>query len=391
MTTNIFIEPIDVLYLRGNRLFQGAGAYGEALMPPWPSLAAGAIRSRMLADAGANLKLFANGERLADQRLGEVLGTPNTPGTFRITGFSLANLCQEKQRQTRQDVKVTPYIPLPSDVVVTDEQNNKATYLIPRDLPLKTSAKLPKVPTLQTDSPKKPITGLWLNSDGLQNYLNGEQITTEHLLKSSCLWALDSRLGIALDNASRTAATGMLYTTETVALRKDIGFLTRIEGADGSLPNSGLLRLGGDGRGATVKEVETEWPNPDWERIEEGRKFRIVLATPGIFPDGWRLPGCSDDEWWRGPGEVRARLVAATVSRANVISGWDLALKCPKTAQRAVPTGAVYWLENLEGELTNLRKLVSGGLWPCMPDNSNEPNRKAEGFNNIFIAAWPDI
>ena len=47
-----FIEPLDVLFLRGNQLFGEPGSYGEALMPPWPSVAAGALRTRILADDG---------------------------------------------------------------------------------------------------------------------------------------------------------------------------------------------------------------------------------------------------------------------------------------------------------------------------------------------------
>ena len=50
-STALFIEPLDVLILRGNKLFADAGSHGEALMPPWPSVAAGALRSRMLIDA----------------------------------------------------------------------------------------------------------------------------------------------------------------------------------------------------------------------------------------------------------------------------------------------------------------------------------------------------
>ena len=37
-----FIEPLDVLYLRGNKLFGDPGSYGESMIPPWPSVAAGA-------------------------------------------------------------------------------------------------------------------------------------------------------------------------------------------------------------------------------------------------------------------------------------------------------------------------------------------------------------
>ena len=53
-----FLEPLDVLFLRGNKLFGAPGSHGESLVPPWPSVAAGALRSRMLADEGADLRLL---------------------------------------------------------------------------------------------------------------------------------------------------------------------------------------------------------------------------------------------------------------------------------------------------------------------------------------------
>ena len=36
-----FIEPLDVLFLRGNKLFGDPGSHGESLVPPWPSLTTG--------------------------------------------------------------------------------------------------------------------------------------------------------------------------------------------------------------------------------------------------------------------------------------------------------------------------------------------------------------
>ena len=61
MTQYRFLEPLDVLFLRGNKLFGDPGSYGESLIPPWPSVAAGALRSRILADDGVNLTDFAAG------------------------------------------------------------------------------------------------------------------------------------------------------------------------------------------------------------------------------------------------------------------------------------------------------------------------------------------
>src|SRR6266566_1937100 len=101
--TSLFIEPLDVLALRGNKLFGDPGSYGESLVPPWPSLAAGAIRSMMLATEG-DLAAFARGERMHP-----ALGTPTEPGPFTVTAFHLA---------WRQGDRAEPLFAPPADLVI---------------------------------------------------------------------------------------------------------------------------------------------------------------------------------------------------------------------------------------------------------------------------------
>lgn len=377
---DLFLEPLDVLYLRGNKLFDGAGAHGEALMPPWPSLAAGAIRSRMLADAGADLRTFANNEPLADPALHQILGTPAAPGSFRIASFTLAR---------RTDGKIDPCYPLPADVVVTEDDASDAAYLAPREPPpgLRSGYPLSRLPALSSDGPAKPKGGLWLNQAGWKAYLRRDSLRKEHFVPSSELWKHDPRLGISLEPGRAVAAEGLLYTAETVALCGGVGFLVRVAGADGRLPAEGLLRLGGDGRAAAVRPVDVEWPEPDWNAIIRDRRFRLVLASPGLFEDGWRLPGTDGNNRWRGPGGCSARLVSAAVSRNTVVSGWDLARRQPKPALRAVPVGSVYWLDQFEGPVEALRELAKEGLEVAR--HQAQRSRWAEGFNLIHIAAWP--
>ncbi|MFZ1640080.1 MAG: type III-B CRISPR module-associated Cmr3 family protein [Candidatus Contendobacter sp.] len=393
MTEYRFIEPLDVLYLRGNKLFGDAGSYGEALMPPWPSLAAGALRSRMLADHGVDLAAFAQArERLPElsDALHACLGTPQKPGNFRVSLFTLA--CREQGQ-------VQPCFPLPADVVVTAKALDDATYLQPT-MPhpaLSSSYPLPQAPLLRAAGPAKPQGNLWLNAAGLGAYLNGEKLGKEHLLRGGELWQFDHRLGIALNDAQRTVAKGMLYTAQTVALNRrdgrnqgqDVGFLVGVDGASGLVPKSGLLRFGGDGRGAALQAVASEnlLPAPDWRRIERDRRFRLVLATPGLFADGWRLPGLDANNRWQGPDGCTARLVAAAVNRADTVSGWDLAKWQPKPALRIAPVGSVYWFEDFQGKAETLGKLAADGFW-TMGDYP-DPSRRAEGFNNPLIAAWP--
>ncbi len=393
MTEYRFIEPLDVLYLRGNKLFGDAGSYGEALMPPWPSLAAGALRSRMLADHGVDLAAFAQArDRLPElsDALHACLGTPQKPGKFRVSLFTLA--CREQGQ-------VQPCFPLPSDVVVTAKALDNATYLQPTTPhpALSSSYALPQAPLLRAADPAKPQGNLWLNADGLHAWLNGEKLTKDHLLPQKELWQFDHRLGIALNGAQRTVAKGMIYTAQTVALSRrdggnrgrDVGFLVGVDGADSLLPKDGLLRFGGDGRGAALQVVPPKdlLPAPDWRRIEQERRFRLVLATAGLFADGWRLPGVDVDNRWHGPDGCTARLVAAAVNRADTVSGWDLAKWQPKPAQRVAPVGSVYWFDDFQGKTEALGKLAAEGLW-AMGDYPDS-NRRAEGFNNLFIAAWP--
>ena len=349
-THQIFIEPLDVLYLRGNKLFGGAGDHGESLMPPWPSMAAGALRSRLMAD-GASLASLAE---------------------FKLTRFGLAR--QTKQGETETETKTEALWPLPADLIVTEDDLSNASYLRPTAAPtgIGSSHALPYLPALRASKPGKPVSGLWLSSAGIAAWLAGRPILAEHLIRSSKLWRVDPRLGIALDSATGSAADGKIYTTDTVALCDGVGFVAVSAGHESLTKNcskSCLVRLGGDGRAARVSEVSAPLPVTDWERIEREQRFRLILTTPGIFSAGWQPEG------------IPATLLAASVSRAETVSGWDLVTKKPKPAQRIAPTGSVYWYGKLT-DLNVLKALADNGL------SITDPLRRAEGFNHCFIAPW---
>jgi CRISPR-associated protein Cmr3 len=387
MAEACFIKALDVLFPRGNKLFGEAGQHGEAQMPPWPSVVAGAIRSRMLADAGCDMQAFANNEALADPALHKALGTPDAPGDFRIGWFSLAR---------RVGDVVEPLFPLPADLYAA-ERDDRIVYLSPQVLParLKGSVATEQVAVLRQRKAEKPLTGLWLTLVGMKAYLRGEPLSRQaHTAKTGDLWKTDPRIGIALDPDKRSAAEGRLYTTEGIALgkitprngsfaRDEIGFAVLVIGADGSVPKQGMVRFGGDGRGARIDKISLALPEPDWERIAREKRFRIILATPAILQYGWRVPRIL-------LSGVEARLTAAAVPRAQVVSGWDLARRKPKAALRAAPAGSVYWFEAPQADgaalMTALRKLVEEGLGSLFtyPDKA----RLAEGFNNVLVGNW---
>ena len=377
-TTSCFIEPLDVLFFRGNQLFGEPGSYGEALMPPWPSVAAGALRTRILAADRIDMAAFAAGQVPHPQ-----LGTPQAPGSFVLQAFGVA------RKPEGGDVELL--MPLPADLVVQGKEGAAgpaaASVLPLRPVALHgalaSSSPLPLLPVLaQGNDRAKPASGWWLNGKGWRNYLQGQPITPADLVHTSTLWSYDERVGVGLDGDTRSAADGKLFTTRAIAMKEGVGFAVAVAGAD--LPTSGSLRLGGDGRAAAVHASPIAWSAPDLAAISAAGCCRIVLTSPGIFEGGWRLPGMADDNTLRLPG-LTARVMAATISRAETISGWSLAAWAPKPAHKAASTGSVYWLDDLDATPDALRKLAAHGLWgdPC-----EDAQRRAEGFNRFSFASY---
>jgi len=391
VTVSVFIEPFDVLFLRGNKLFGASGSYGESLVLPWPSVPAGAIRSALLAEKGHDLGKFARSE-IEDSEL----GTPESPqsGTFRLSGFHLA--------RRFVDGRIERLYAAPVDLSVTEENGRT---IIRRMQPkstcssLQSSCATPQLAVLAEQERSKPQTGYWLPQEQWTCYLRGKDkdLKEDKLLRAEDLWKIDERVGIALDPTTRRAADGQLFSMQAVALHKaehqhgsasdySVGFLADISGAE--LPEQMLLRFGGDGRAAQATTQKHEAPDEcGYQSLRESQKCRLILTSPGLFEDGWMPTGIKkeDGSLRFELGGVKARLVCAAVPRAEVVSGFDVAKRRPKPAQRVAPTGSVYWLDELEASEEALRGLAEQGLWS---DPEEDPSRSVEGFNRFTFAKY---
>ena len=371
------ITPTDVLFLRGNRLFGGAGEHGGAEMSPWPSVFAGSVASRILADQDRLSEITARPDE-AERILAEAAGA-DFACAFLGLGIS-GRVC----------------LPLPADL--TAEQPDKDAPAVLRRLRPKTvptglacSARLPMVPVLEANKRVKPLAGRWLDLDGWRCHLDGELPGEGHLLAGGDLWQLDHRLGIARDPGTRTAAEGRIYTSEAVALARGVSFVAGFSG--GNIPTDGLLRLGGDGRGAHIRAMEDASSLQEMGRPAAGWSgFRMILVSPGVFPGGWLPPGCEEED---GRvvftcGSLRARLCAVALGRPGVISGWDMARHRPKPARKVAPAGSVYWFEVEEGDTAELETLWRGSLYAQQENLDDEYRiaRRREGFGRAWFGIW---
>ena len=395
-TTQYFIQPLDVLYLRGNKLFGDPGSYGEIVIPPWPSVFAGAIRTSLIYERGHDPVKFGRSEITSDPEL----GTPENPGTFKLTRLQLA-----KRYQRENQHKYEMLYPLPNDLVVfEDTDENKKRICRVNSCPVSdqilTSSVTPCTPVLAQKELGKPSSILhYLDSKGWSTHLDGSEVPTEHLVSSQDLWEVETRIGIGLNANTRSVNEGNLFTTRAVSMRRyehgnpfDAGFIVEITGAE--LPDKMVIKLGGDGRGANLTKINQDdlvaganQPMEFFSRIKSEGKCRIILTSPGIFPNGW-TPTNSESADWRLQfelGGITATLDCAVVSRPEVISGFDMANNCPKPALRVAPTGSVYWLNNIHSTTDLLVQLVQNGLWTSTKDN---PPRQVEGFNRFVFATY---
>ena len=384
--TQRFIEPLDVLFLRGNKLFGDPGSFGDSLMPPWPSVAAGALRSALLSHKGIDPVRFGRGAVEDD-----ALGTPDNPGPFAVTAFHLA-------RRTNQ--RVEPLFQPPADLIVKKRDKDgllMAQALRPVRLDEQVLGSLATgcVPVLCEQERGKPDRGWWLTAEGWRQHLNCDGVEPEHLVPQERLWSTETRVGVGLDTTQRRAADGQLFSMAAVSLRQagqgghgcDVGFLAETVGAQ--FPQTLALRLGGDGRCAIAKQVTANMPQIDYETIAREGRCRLVLTAPGIFAGGWRPTGTQVDDDGNllfSLHGVKAHLTCAAVPRAETVSGFDVAKGMPKPALRAAPTGSVYWLEGLEATPNALRNLAAHGLWSDPVEN---PQRRAEGFNRFVFGRYP--
>jgi CRISPR-associated protein Cmr3 len=388
-TTYYYVRPTDSLFVRGNLAFGDAGEHGGSLMPPPPSLFAGALRSALLGQDAEQLAAFVSTGRCTRPELDACLGSAEQPGHFRLTWLSLAG-------QLPSGPAPEAISPLPADLLVLGQD---FAPLVPRGLPagLQSAGELPLRATLAAAKQDKPKGGVYLHASGLQQHLQGQLPAVAAQVDSKHLYRRDPRLGIGLNAQAGTVEEGLIYTTEGFAFSPasdtaparyaSTGFLIGLQGVGDLLPQQGTLRLGGDGRSAQYQRVTFAPPRID---LKGAQRFRLLLQTPALFKLGWLPEGVTrqDDGSYRlrGPG-YSARLACAAVGRREVVSGWDLYQWRPKPAQAAVPAGSVYWFDDFQGDARKLATWAENGLWPDDLDTLQQA-RRAEGYNCALLGAW---
>lgn len=415
----LFIEPLDVLLFRESKPFTaGESGWAKSLFPPSPLPFLGAIRSRVLVENDIAFQAYkqaveamAEGKPIGDEDLRALLqtiGGPNDYGALRVRGPFLV----------KKGDKVTPFFPVPRDVLVEKPQTEGGQKLLqtapltPQPFPWNCPTLPPMLCPLWTRKGGEAPKGHLLDARDLKAYLRGSPAMATD---QGELWEAEPRVGIEL-GGSRTAAEGKLYTVEFVrptgTARTPVGFLLEVTGLERTgFPERGLLTLGGESRGASYETLEDAVLSPEFTALVRGNDlkealkgkpgFKLYLATPALFRNGW-VPDFLNEisGGYQGRvGSVELRLVAAAVGKAVPIGGWDLVHNRPRPMRKAVPPGSVYFFEKVNGPLSekdvdllfqafHFKSLFrqdweGGGVEPALSEDGKA------GFGLVFVGTWP--
>lgn len=379
---DIFIEAFDVLSPRGNQAFGQPGEHAAAQLLPWPSVLAGALRSAALASAGHSSGASIEALVKKNAELACQLALPGAAAhgsAFQLGSFGLAR---------NDGASTQPVMQLPVDLVVTGEPGRYALErLVPASLPtaIQTSSAGLAVPLLRTAGSAKPVTGLWLNSDGWQAYCSGRVPQSDQLLDVSEIASRRQSVGIGMDAGLRRVEKGQLYTAERIELRDGVGYWARIHNPQACQIDSSLLRLGGDGHAAHLSNINVALPQVPVAQIKKQGRFALVLTSPALFENGSTPAIIGSEGLWQEK-DFSARLVCHLAGRPEIISGWDLQRGRPKPARRFVPAGSVYWFDNFNGNPQALLDCFSKGNW--YEPLAETEHRLTEGFNQVQLVAW---
>lgn len=367
------IEPRDPIIFRDGRPFNPTpGARAKSLPFPYPSILAGAVRTR----AGQDEKgVFDKGridELLQVGIRGPVLTEIDQPNGWY---FPAPEDCRVIQPEGEKDEKTGKRLWARPVSLEENEWTNLEDGLAPISI---TPVKKDKPHT------KAPRFWKWEKlKEWLENPANDEQPLNPDDLGIPSL-IVESRIHVKIKAGEQTAEKGMLFETSglefvRVADKKASLYALAVE-TEAAL-TEGADFLGGERRmvnwlkGGKLPAC----PREIKDAIRRTQHCRLLLATPALFENGY-LP-----KWVETctPG-VTVHVVAAAMPRYQAVSGWDYRNNQQKASRRLAPAGSVYFLQ-LTSDDTAIGQFIEN-IWLCNISDAEQDRR--DGFGLALLGTW---
>lgn len=365
------LEPRDTLVIRDGRPMIDAGGQMPGLPVPFPSSTAGFLRTRAGSDAHGRW----DGTLTSDQAK-----------AIPVLGPWLVELDDAGK-------VIDHLVPCPRDAVAWSAaggDGHDIRPLAPGAFNAGEASDMPAElrPLFLHNAKKEKPTRLpsFVSFDGFVADWLAKPAAKTAVVKGLAGLPKEWRTHVAINPDTQTAEDGALFSLEHLRFvtsdgrhhrRFALAALATHNGIRaGAYPYAGERRI--SFLHATQQQPPT-CPKAVVDAVAASGRARVLLITPAMFTAGWRPTRLC----------AGATLVAAAVSRPDVVSGWDLAQPnggCPKPTRRLAPAGSVYWLQ-LDGDAAARRAWVAKHWW--QPVNDDDVDDR-EGFGLAAIGTWED-
>ena len=351
----IKLRPFDTLFVRDGKPFSmGEDVWANGVFPPPPSVIYGALRTIHFSKRLKGL---------------DTAGGSND----RTSGLRI-----NRQLLMKENIV---YFPSPFDLVQSKKDETDIEILKIKEASFVSSH--PSGFILNSTEIEQPVESLggigYLDLIDFNKYLSGNIGIVP--LENKYFFEREPKIGIQKNRITGGAAEGKLYRVEMFRPKSDTGLLVDWSAdEDLAIPASGFMKVGGEGKAVSYTGIQSAFQVKMPEI--EGHRLKLVFATPAVFENGW-LPKGIDPKTLTGTWEgCSVKISAAAFDRPIHLGGFSMRTKHqkggPKPMRKAIPAGAVYYLE-VKGE--KAKEAASAFHGKCISDFGL--NR--EGFGLTYV------
>ncbi len=341
----IEMKPLDTLFFRDGKPFSmGEEVWADTVFPPYPSTIYGALRTLY----------FAHHPEDIDKAETEKDPTKN---------LVIRNILIKQNG--------IYYLPIPSDLVTPkDKEELKMLKLSEKSKEYFSNYPLDYILLPENNEKVEAITG-FISIHDFAKYVQGE--APKDYKKLQDIRVEEPKIGIGLDREMRAAREHNIYRVGMLRTKGELRIVVEFEGLD--LPDKGFMKLGGEGKIINYEKV-TDVPEIPFPQVS-GDIFKVFLATPTYFVNGW-LPGGMKENIWKYY-DMELELIAASFKGYLSIGGFNMKKKRPKKMRRFLPAGSVLYFKLLKGDLNKLKEAFRN-----RPISEDETLKK-QGFGISYI------
>jgi len=368
MTILVF-EPHDSLFFRDGRPFnRGESCAGlTSLFPPSPITLVGAARAAW----SRNMGWSGRGPWIKQLKAEQLDRLGGDGQELRGLAFRGPLLLYDKE----------PLFPAPANLLGKKDKHGNLERIL-RLIPDRNRHYCDLGPNIHLPAPEngsdargyKPLSGFWLNKEGIAAVLSGKAPARKQLFTSKALWKNEPRVGITIDHTKGMVEESALYSIQHVRPVDKVTLAMEVHGDLTGFPDDTLVSLGGEARFCRLRKQEEgrfQVPAIDLAQGNEFLRYCVHVFTP-LKSDRPPRPGT---EFAGLPG----RVISGCLPRPQLWGGWDGINRCPLAMRPHLAPGSVLFMEvDTREQLDQAMQLHGRTIGAA----------KSWGFGLIAIGRW---